>query len=98
MSRRKKRIENDFLFKKRRILNVRDFVSIPDLDRRSVLRNLTDEQYDDIMRVCACYPVIDMKVNIKGRGRLRPSISFQRRRLMIQPRKELMFQTKNLYK
>lgn len=37
-----------------------------DSDRRSVLRHLTDEQYDDIMRVCQYYPLIEMDVNVKG--------------------------------
>lgn len=37
-----------------------------DLDRRSVLRHLNDEQYDDIMRTCECYPLVDMDVKIKS--------------------------------
>jgi hypothetical protein len=37
-------------------------VAAKDADRRSILRHLTDEQYDDIMRVCETYPHIEMKV------------------------------------
>ena len=36
-----------------------------DSDRRSILRNLTDEHYDDIMRVCSYYPHIEMEVKVK---------------------------------
>jgi hypothetical protein len=38
-----------------------------DLDRRSVLRHLNDEQYDDIMRTCECYPLVNMDVKIKSK-------------------------------
>lgn len=53
---------------KRRIGSIRDFVTMPEPDRRSVLRNLTDEQYDDIMRVCKCYPIIDVKCHVKSKS------------------------------
>ncbi|RNA03877.1 translocation SEC63-like protein, partial [Brachionus plicatilis] len=55
-----------FMTKKRNIANIKQFVQTSDSDRRSILRNLTDEQYDDIMRVCTYYPNVEMnyKVNI----------------------------------
>ncbi|CAF1011511.1 unnamed protein product [Brachionus calyciflorus] len=55
-----------FVTKKRNIGNIKQFVQANDSDRRSILRHLTDEQYDDIMRVCSYYPHVDMtcKVNI----------------------------------
>jgi translocation protein SEC63 len=34
-------------------------------DRRSILRNLTDEQYADIMRVCSFYPHVEMDANLQ---------------------------------
>ena len=37
-----------------------------DDERRSMLRSITDEQYDDIMRVLAIYPHITMKVSCEG--------------------------------
>ena len=37
-----------------------------DDDRRSVLRHLTNEQYDDIMRVCSSYPYVEMNVKVKS--------------------------------
>jgi translocation protein SEC63 len=54
-----------FVTKKRNIQSIRQFVVMNDSDRRSILRNLTDEQYDDIMRVCAQYPHVDMDVKVK---------------------------------
>lgn len=37
-----------------------------DIDRRSILRNLADEQYEDILRVCKSYPYIEMKTKVNG--------------------------------
>ncbi len=37
-----------------------------DSDRRSILRHLTNEQYDDILRVSSSYPLIDMDCKVKG--------------------------------
>lgn len=51
-----------FVGKKRNILNIRQFVATKDSDRRSILRNLTDEQYDDIMKVCEIMPYVRMNV------------------------------------
>jgi translocation protein SEC63 len=56
-----------FVTKKRNIQSIRQFVAMNDSDRRSILRNLTDEQYDDIMRVCSCYPHVEMDVKVKGK-------------------------------
>lgn len=51
---------------KRNIGNIKQFVETSDSERRSILRNLTDEQYDDILRVCSNYPSVELtcKVNI----------------------------------
>ncbi len=37
-----------------------------DSDRRSILRYLTNEQYEDVMRVACSFPLIDMNVKVKG--------------------------------
>ena len=37
-----------------------------DEDRRSILRHLTNEQYDDIIRVSSSYPLVNMDVKVKG--------------------------------
>lgn len=49
-----------FATKKRNITTIKQFVATKDSDRRSILRYLTDEQYDDIMRVCEYYPHVEM--------------------------------------
>lgn len=54
-----------FITKKRNICDIKQFVSMNDDDRRSILRHLTSEQYDDIMRVCSSYPLINMSVQTK---------------------------------
>ncbi len=54
-----------FVTKKRNICDIKEFVKMKDADRRSILRNLTNDQYEDIMRVCARYPLIEMHVNPK---------------------------------
>lgn len=54
-----------FVTKKRNIYDIKQFVQMEDCDRRSILRHLTNEQYEDIMRVCSSYPLIDMTVNTK---------------------------------
>jgi translocation protein SEC63 len=54
-----------FVTKKRNICDIKQFVQMKDVERRSILRHLTDEQYGDVMRVCATYPLITMNVNTK---------------------------------
>jgi hypothetical protein len=39
---------------------------VNDEERRSMLRSLTDEQYDDIMNVLSIYPDITMKTSWGG--------------------------------
>lgn len=51
-----------FVTKKRNICDIKQFVQMKDVDRRSIVRHLTDEQYEDIMRVCSSYPLIHMNV------------------------------------
>merc|ERR1712127_1078601 len=55
-----------FVTKKRNISTIKQFVSqMTDDERRSVLRHLSDEQYDDIMRICEIYPLVEMDVKMK---------------------------------
>ena len=49
-------------FIQRNITTIKQFVATKDADRRSILRYLTDEQYDDIMRVCEYYPHVEMLI------------------------------------
>jgi translocation protein SEC63 len=54
-----------FVTKKRNICDIKQFVSMKDADRRSILRHLTNEQYEDILRVAGSYPLIEMDVKTK---------------------------------
>ncbi|CAF1209495.1 unnamed protein product [Rotaria sordida] len=52
-----------FETKKRTIKSVRQFAAMNDEERRSMLRSITDEQYDDIMNVLSIYPHLTMTVS-----------------------------------
>ncbi|CAF2060985.1 unnamed protein product [Rotaria magnacalcarata] len=52
-----------FETKKRTIKHIRQFAAIGDEQRRSMLRSITDEQYNDIMNVLAIYPHVTMTVS-----------------------------------
>lgn len=55
-----------FQTKKRNIFNIRQFVATDHEERRSILRNLSDEQYDDVMRVCSNYPYVEIDAKIQS--------------------------------
>ncbi|CAF3624233.1 unnamed protein product [Adineta steineri] len=52
-----------FETKKRTIKSIRQFAGMDDEERRSMLRSITDEQYDDIMSVLSIYPHLTMNVS-----------------------------------
>ena len=52
-----------FCSRKRNIRSVGQFLEMKEADRRNVLRNLTDMQYQDVVTVAGNYPFIDMDVN-----------------------------------
>jgi len=52
-----------FETKKRTIKSIRQFAGMDDEERRSMLRSIADEQYDDIMKVLAIYPHLTMNVS-----------------------------------
>lgn len=54
-----------FMTKKRNISDIKQFVQMNDEERRSILRYLTDEQYEDVLRVCGTYPLIDLDHRIQ---------------------------------
>ena len=59
----------------RTIKSIRQFAAMNDEERRSMLRSITDEQYDDIMKVLAIYPHIKMNVTCEGSHRRNRSFS-----------------------
>uniref|UniRef100_A0A0A9ZBA8 J domain-containing protein n=3 Tax=Lygus hesperus TaxID=30085 RepID=A0A0A9ZBA8_LYGHE len=51
-----------FLTKKRPVKTIQQFVQLKSDDRRSILRFLDDEQYEDVMKVVGRMPLIDFQV------------------------------------
>ena len=55
--------------KKRQIRSIQQFCELKDEERRSIFRNLSEDEYSDIMKVCASMPVVDFKVTTEGKKR-----------------------------
>lgn len=55
-----------FFVKKRNIKSIDQFLRFPDDERRRLLRNLTDKQYNDVMSVCNDMPHVEAIVELKG--------------------------------
>lgn len=51
-----------FVTKKRNIQRIRDLIAMDDDERRALLRNLNDAEYQDVMNVCAMMPNVQMTV------------------------------------
>lgn len=54
-----------FCSRKRNIRSVEQFLEMKEADRRNLLRNLTDMQYQDVITVAGNYPFIEMDVNVE---------------------------------
>lgn len=51
-----------FTTKKRSVRSIKQLASMKDVDRRALLRNLTGEQYEDVINVCSMFPSVEMAV------------------------------------
>ncbi|XP_043273774.1 translocation protein SEC63 homolog isoform X2 [Venturia canescens] len=51
-----------FLAKKRNIKSLQQFAQLKGEERRQILRNLSDEQYEDVLKVLGNMPYVDFKV------------------------------------
>ncbi|KAJ8315346.1 hypothetical protein KUTeg_007496 [Tegillarca granosa] len=51
-----------FVTRKRNIQRIRDFIQMKEDDKRALLRNLTNEEYRDILNVCASLPYVRMVI------------------------------------
>lgn len=58
-------ISNNVL--QRQIKSLQQFAQLKGDDRRNVLRNLTNEEYDDVMKVLGNMPYMDFQVRCEGR-------------------------------
>ncbi|XP_055357996.1 translocation protein SEC63 homolog [Paramacrobiotus metropolitanus] len=54
-----------FFVKKRNIKSMVQFLRFPAEERRKLLRNLTDKQYNDVISVCNAMPHVDAAVSLK---------------------------------
>jgi translocation protein SEC63 len=54
------------LFSQRHIKSIQQFVQLTHAERRHILRNLSDEQYEDVMNVIGKMPHIDFQVRSEG--------------------------------
>ena len=55
------------MFIQRNVRSIKQLVTMKEDDRRSLMRNLTDDQYRDVMNVCATMPHVDLDVESKGK-------------------------------
>ena len=53
-------------FFQRNIQRIRDLVRMEEEDRRALLRTLTDDEYRDVMNVCATMPNVEMTIKSEG--------------------------------
>ncbi|EDV24609.1 uncharacterized protein TRIADDRAFT_56581 [Trichoplax adhaerens] len=61
----KREMLRHFQTKKRSIRTITDLVALPAEDRRSLLRTLTDQDYNDAMKFCANLPYLSITVDTK---------------------------------
>ena len=55
-----------FMSKKRQVRTIQQFCQMKEEDRRTLLKALTDDQYQDVLSVCYSMPLIDFKVQCEG--------------------------------
>lgn len=51
-----------FVTKKRNVQRIRDLLAMEEEERRALLRSLTDDEYHDVINVCATLPNIEMTI------------------------------------
>lgn len=51
----------------RSIKTVQQLAQLKSEERRNILKNLTDEQYEDVMKVMGKMPYVECKVRCEGR-------------------------------
>lgn len=54
------------MFLQRHIKSIQQFAQLKHEERRQILRNLSDEQYEDVMKVIGKMPYIDFQVRSEG--------------------------------
>jgi len=54
------------MYIQRNIRSLKQLVAMNDEDRRSLLRQLTDSEYRDVLNVCAMMPSVDISAHCEG--------------------------------
>lgn len=56
-----------FMSKKRQIKSLQQYAQLKGEDRRSLLRSLSDEEYENVMKVLGRMPYIDFQIQVEGK-------------------------------
>lgn len=56
-----------FMSKKRQIKSLQQFAQLKGEDRRSILKNLSDDEYENVMKVLGQMPYIDFQTQVEGK-------------------------------
>lgn len=57
-----------FMSKKRHIKSLQQYAQLKGEDRRSLLRSLSDEEYENVMKVLGRMPYITFDINVEGKS------------------------------
>lgn len=55
-----------FMSKKRQIKTLQQYAQLKVEERRNLLRNLSDDEYENVMRVLGKMPFIDFQIQVEG--------------------------------
>lgn len=55
-----------FISKKRQIKSLQQYAQLKGEDRRALLRSLSDEEYENVMKVLGKMPYIDFQITVEG--------------------------------
>lgn len=56
-----------FMSKKRQIKTLQQYAQLKGEERRNLLRNLSDEEYENVMKVLGNMPYIDFQTQVEGK-------------------------------
>lgn len=56
-----------FISKKRQIKSLQQYAQLKGEDRRALLRSLSDEEYENVMKVLGKMPYIDFQITVEGK-------------------------------
>jgi len=60
----------------RNIASIEQFASLPPVERRKLVRNLSDEEYSDILAVCSTFPHVAIEAETQGQNWNRDTLQY----------------------